>query len=69
MTEQEAAEARKLVEDGAALVAQGMFRLGDTHGDPQAAYDIGMSVVSVVRDMAFDFGRKAGVFDAERREP
>ena len=61
--EKDKASAEKLIEDGVGLVAQGMFRLGSTNNDPQAAYDAGMTVVSVVRDMAFDFARKAGVFE------
>lgn len=59
MTEAELAEADKLIEDGLALVAKGMFRIGDTLGEPMTAFERGMSVVRVVREMAFDFNRRA----------
>lgn len=49
----------ELIEEGLGLVARGMFRLGDRGhmNKPMEAYDKGMSVVSVVRDMAVNFYR------------
>jgi hypothetical protein len=50
----------QLIEEGVGLVARGMFRRGDKGGEnnPEAAYDSGMTAVSVIREMAFDFLRQ-----------
>ena len=55
--------ADQLIEEGVGLIAKGMFRMGhkDAGNDPKAASDAGMSAVSVIREMAFEFMRKAGV--------
>lgn len=53
--------ADQLIENGVALIAQGMFRKGsrEGQGDPRGAFDSGMSAVSVIRELAFDFYRLA----------
>ncbi len=53
--------ASQMIEDGVGLVARGLFRLGDKSGEnnPQAAGDAGLTAVSVIREMALDFLRKA----------
>lgn len=53
--------AEEMIEDGIALVARGMFRKGakGEGNDPNEAYKSGMSAVSVIRGMAFDFKRLA----------
>lgn len=51
----------ELVEQGVGLIAQGMFRAGhSTSGnDPRAASELGLSAVSVIREMALDFLKRA----------
>lgn len=51
--------AEGMIEEGVALIARGLFRIGDAsgRGDPAAAFTYGMVAVSTIRDMAFDFLR------------
>jgi hypothetical protein len=51
----------QLVEDGIALIARGMFRVGHADGgnNPKEASDMGLAAVSVIREMALDFLKRA----------
>lgn len=51
----------QMIEEGVGLIARGMFRKGDRshENDPQAAYEDGMAAVSVIRETALEFLRKA----------
>jgi len=51
----------EMIEEGLSLIARGMFRMADENigNDPRGAYDAGMGLVSVIRNMAFDFNRKS----------
>jgi hypothetical protein len=49
----------ELMEEGLGLISRGMFRLGDKslQNKPMEAYEQGMTLVSIIRDMAFSFRR------------
>lgn len=51
----------ELIEQGVGLIAKGMFRRGSKQGEgrPKEAYEDGMTAVSVIREMAFNFLKQA----------
>lgn len=53
------------IEKGLGLIALGMLKIGDEKfgNDPKLAYEYGMSAVSIIREMSFEFLKKVSSDD------